>query len=610
MPPFAARAVPFLALLVAAAAFVPGSAGADCVEAGANLTCTNDDTDGIVAVGNTLTVDVQAGATVDNNALPNVNALELLNDNTVTTDATSSITTTGDDADGINMTNDNTVTHAGTIRVGDPTLVNTGSVGIAGGTGNMVTNDGIVAAFGDASRGIELGDGGSVTNNGSVSAQGVGSIGVNVGSGHQVDNAGSVTGIGANAIAVQLGAGSDLDNDFSIGASGDGSRGVVVTGGMDTTIDNAIGALISSESAADDDIAIDYSGTTGGTHTLTNAGTIRSDFQAILGGPGSEMIVNQGGLVGDIDLGAGDDVLELNATGFTSGLLDGGANTDALRLRGSGSGVLDLNQVMGFESLDIDDDGLWDVSGSAGFGGGVALRGDTTLRVQNTTEFSAGDFLAEAGTTLVVVVDPGVSNGRLSLTGGATTADLSANPELAVLALAPLQTGTLTVLDAPNIVGGFGTTPADTLLVDYTLLPMATRIDLQIVRNSYASLARTPNQRAAASHLDAILAAGPSDPGILDALRSLELLSAQGLASAFDQLHAEPFDFHTGQSAALGRQFAEIATAPRPWCKPSLYGLRPVPRPEVPCGPRGWSAWMQALAGFGDRDAGGTGRRP
>ena len=94
MPPFAARAVPFLALLVAAAAFVPGSAGADCVEAGANLTCTNDDTDGIVAVGNTLTVDVQAGATVDNNALPNVNALELLNDNTVTTDATSSITTT------------------------------------------------------------------------------------------------------------------------------------------------------------------------------------------------------------------------------------------------------------------------------------------------------------------------------------------------------------------------------------------------------------------------------------------------------------------------------------------------------------------------------------
>ena len=103
MPPFAARAVPFLALLVAAAAFVPGSAGADCVEAGANLTCTNDDTDGIVAVGNTLTVDVQAGATVDNNALPNVNALELLNDNTVTTDATSSITTTGDDADGINM---------------------------------------------------------------------------------------------------------------------------------------------------------------------------------------------------------------------------------------------------------------------------------------------------------------------------------------------------------------------------------------------------------------------------------------------------------------------------------------------------------------------------
>jgi len=295
-------------------------------------------------------------------------------------------------------------------------------------------------------------------------------------------------------------------------------------------------------------------------------------------------------------------------------MLDGGAGTNALNLEGLGFGVLDLDRVLNFDTLVLDDMGMvgelgtWRLSGAAAFPGGVSLQ-NGTLNLFDTVSIT-GDYTQLNDSTLSIVIDPDAgTNGRLDLLGGSTATLSGSSNALELIQTAPVRSNTvITVLDASDgggsIVGSFDILPADTTLLTFNLLPMGNRIDLQILRASYTSVAATPNQLSTASYLDRLLAAGGNGSGVGTGLVQLDTLTPTQLRASFDSLQPEIYDAHTGAMAALGRSFANAAASPRLLCKPTFFGLDPGPLHDLPCGRTGFTAWMRILVSEWTRDAG------
>jgi hypothetical protein len=627
-----------------------------------------DDVDGFDAGAvDGLDVVVETGATVDNTGaaairLNDENTVTVQTGGSVTASgANARGIEVGDDnepdPDDMMAGDDGAGTFDGIQIDGVVTVTGQDSVGVLGGARNQViVNGGVTAGqAGDTgTAGIRLGDDAEIilNTNGAVGATGVGAVGIEIGTDTNptaadpdpddltingavtVDgDGGAATGVVAGAdneiqinlggsvsvtsdtgVGVQLDDGNTLSNSGTIEVIGTGASGggVVVSGSADTTVitNEFFGTIRVGEDAGP---AIDLSADPGvGINEINNSGTIDAPSAtmgmvgtAILGSAGPDHVTNEFEIIGDVLLGGGDDVLTLSPNHRGEGLLDGGTESDGLILEGAGAGSLDLDRVSGFETLTIRD-GPWRLSGAAALD---ATLETGTLDLAETVEIT-GDFTTSMDTVFRVIHDPiAGTNGRLNVITG--SANLSAsNDALALFATTPITAPVtlLTILDASaggGITDSFDVIPPDTSILDYELLGVGGDVlQLQITRSSYTSVAETPNQESTASYLDRVLQTAGNGAGVNAALIDLDGFTPAQLLRAYDFLHPEAYDAHTGGMVALGRAFADAAARPRLLCKPPFVGLDPGPHPEIPCGRTGFTAWMRLLIQEWDRDAG------
>jgi hypothetical protein len=215
--------------------------------------------------------------------------------------------------------------------------------GPAGTTGLdlEIRNKGGIETDGDLSVGIIMGLapfgyfpalGGAIANSGGIDVGGDGASGIlAVGDGNHIANSGRI-----------LTAGGILD----AGLLGLLSAAGVIVSGHDALIENARTGLIRSADAGSaavemniierDDLVIADTAT-----RLENFGKIKGADLAILGGAGDETVINRGRIVGDVDLGEGDDTFVFGKGGTVASTVFLGGGDDLVRVK-NGAGEAEV----------------------------------------------------------------------------------------------------------------------------------------------------------------------------------------------------------------------------------------------------------------------------
>jgi len=144
------------------------------------------------------------------------------------------------------------------------------------------------------------------------------------------------------------------------GGSPNGAQGIAMGGGL---IENAAGASIVGGADA---ILID-DGSAGGAYgatTITNSGTIRGlgGMGVVLVGDFADTITNSGTIAGTtaaLDMGAGNDILNVRTGAVFTGTVNGGAGTDRINFSGTGN----FAGATGFEQVAVQT-GTWTLTGA------------------------------------------------------------------------------------------------------------------------------------------------------------------------------------------------------------------------------------------------------
>ncbi len=268
----------------------------------------------------------------------------------------------------VNVTNDGAITGRNGSGIGSDgtgTVVNRGTI-----TGQW---DG-VATNGDGD-GVDIDFIGSVTNSGTI--QGLSATGVDPGGrpnsaegiamgGGTIVNSGTIFGAG-NAILI--------NHDTNVGGVADGATTITNTGTIHATTGRAI-QFVGNFS-----------------DTITTSGTIT------------------GGTAGAIDMGDGNDILNIQSGSVISGTVDGGAGNDRINLGGTGTGS--FAGAVNFETLAVNM-GNWTLTAPSTFASGIAIAAPATL-TGNTTTLSGG--ITNAGTLVFQQAADGSFVGTLSGTG-------------------------------------------------------------------------------------------------------------------------------------------------------------------------------------------------
>jgi subtilase-type serine protease len=279
----------------------------------------------------------------------------------------------------------------------------------------------------------------------------------------------------------------------------------------------------------------------GGGSTVVNFGVIESTGGvAVAGGDGAQHVENHGVIVSDtdtaIDLGGGNDMIQMSTDSRVAGKVLGGTGFDTLSLTGGGAVRLDLAAVETFEMVRNQGDGLWMLTGSSSAAldvrsGTVVLNGLLT----GSGSVQPGGVLAGngavAGLTNAGLVSPGMSLGRITVLGdyvqtttgalqieGAIVSGMS--DRLHVTGTAVLG-GTLelvpesrpfgiateyTVLEAQGgVTGTFAAATATAAHLDTFVDYLPNSIAVALVRNdvSFAGMGDSANLQALGQSLDA-----------------------------------------------------------------------------------------------------------
>jgi hypothetical protein len=207
------------------------------------------------------------------------------------------------------------------------------------GAEHEILNAGSILTEGDLSFGISLGvrsrgfvpaEDGTITNSGLIQTKGDGAAGiVMIGHGHHLINMGRVTTNGGAAFGETL--------EVAINAAS------VVVSGDDAVVENTHSGIIESKKAASAAVELNVLAATDlpaadTSSSLENFGLIKAVKVAVLGGAGQEQVINHGRIVGDVDLGAGDDEFVADSGGVLTGTLKLGAGDDLVRVE-NGSGT-------------------------------------------------------------------------------------------------------------------------------------------------------------------------------------------------------------------------------------------------------------------------------
>ena len=247
--------------------------------------------------------------------------------------------------------------------------------GITSDTAVTVTNAGTI--LGRNGSGIGSDGTGTVVNTGTITGQWDG-VAIN-GDGDGVDidfigsvtNSGTIQGISANGV--------------DSGGRTNSAEGIAMGGG---TIVNTAGATIFG---GGNGVLINHDtnvgGVADGATTITNAGTIRAGSgRAIsLVGAFADTITNAGtitgGSAGAIDMGDGNDTLNVLTGSVITGTVEGGAGIDRVNLGGTGGS---FGTTSGFETLAVNTGG-WTLTAPATYANGIAVAGGASLTGTSAT---------------------------------------------------------------------------------------------------------------------------------------------------------------------------------------------------------------------------------
>lgn len=444
-----------------------------------------------------------------------------------------------------------------------------GGSGVVSGT---VTNAGSI--FGGAHGVHILGDA-VVTNRagGSIESS---LTGVAIGSG-TVNNSGIIRGQGFDGVYVYGGGLIDNSAEGTIQGNTNGIRMETGTG----TVFN-----YGSITAAQRGISIEQSG------SVSNHGTISGTTGVVFSGPGSDFLFNAGTIIGTggtaVQMGPGDDSVTLSTGSAFTGILNGGAGTDALALTGDGS--IGIDRMVNFEDLLKEDAGVWTLTGNGSSGANISVNGGTlvidagavigdpaavnasgTLQVEGVLD---NNVLVQTGGTLSGrgVIGGNVANSGTVSPGGETRGTLTIDGDylhnagavyrldadfaggtdrLDVGGTATLDGGTVQVVLRPGVFrpnvqslilsagGGVAGTFEQVLGGIGLVMPELTydpnNVFLQFVQAvDFEDVALTPNQRAVARHLDAVNDRLAGD--LADVVNELVLLTNPEIRSALDQM--------------------------------------------------------------------------
>ena len=153
--------------------------------------------------------------------------------------------------------------------------------------------------------------------------------------------------------------------------------------------------------------------------------------------------------------------------------------------------------------------------------------------------------------------------------------------------------------------GSFG----NLLLPDSAVLNFATiynsgSLDIEVTRNSYASLAATKNEYAMGSYLDRAYALGATGD-FATVLSSIDTLDLDGVRGAYNQMAAESYDASTSGSFDLGYAFTRtLVDRPLDCLRRKPKTVR-YPTTKPICGTSKWEPWVFAYGEVVDRDAEG-----
>jgi len=453
--------------------------------------------------------------------------------------------------------------HSGTVHNYAGGLISGARHGITSDVSVDVTNEKGATIIGRNGSGIGSDGDGKVVNYGTITGT-IDDNSVNGdGDGVDIDGLADITNYGT----IQ-GTGAKGEKD----GSPNGSEGIAAGGGKiknlgkDSVISGTNNAILIDDSEAGD-----------APHAteLVNEGTIRGagGFGIRLIGNQNDVITNSGTIeaaVGPaIEMGAGDDTLNILTGSKITGTVDGGAGEDTVSLKGEGT----FGGAQNFEFLKVSGD--WILSGNQSYSGGItlldgSLSSDGVLDADMT--IGAGSILDGNGTfgslTVAGTIAPGHSVGKITVTGNyvqaagsnylvefdGTTADLIDVTGTATIAgtvtASPLGDNAVvanryTILTAAGgVTGTYTLTDMDvTMFLEGALAYDANNVYLDVTRNAvtFASLGRTDNQRNVAAAIDG-LGAG----AVYDAVSNVA--DADAAAAAFNSLSGE---FHASLKTAL-----------------------------------------------------------
>ena len=381
------------------------------------------------------------------------------NDNIINNEGT--IVVDGDDGRAISLGN-NTGLPLSNGAISSGTITINGARGIAIEAGDDVGvafTGGTVDLVGDESRGLSLGNRvdtvgaqANVTNAATMNVDGAGAIGMQVGDGWiepgntaGTRNFDTINVRGEGAVGIFAGDTSNTTGEHdsfvlnNVGAVIDvtGVDAIGVSLGGNGILDPGNGALDSAETltnlgsilgGADAGPLVEFRNFSAGFENRVRneaAGSITADLTnialpdrgiAVRGSAGSDHVSNAGSIVGDLDLGDGDDTFTLESTGSFTGTYRGGNGDDTVVLGANAGPALafDLDQTTDVETIRVEGlsaaDPGWSLLNTSGFTGLIDVEANGSLTQAAGLDFDgllenlgriAGDVTFGAGANSV-----------------------------------------------------------------------------------------------------------------------------------------------------------------------------------------------------------------
>ncbi len=482
-----------------------------------------------------------------------------VNNGLITNAASGVIETTAADAPAIYVEDSNTITNAGTIRTSG-----SGGIGIDAGATNSITNTGTITATGIASSGIHLrGAGNTIINSGTISAistqtprDGENSIGIQLdGNNNVISNTGTISG---DYAGVQISGNNNII-----------SNGRTITANAPTSA-TTLGAAVLIN---------------GNNNILNNFSAIRGNGSAAVRVTGANTTIYNGGqITGDVILGSGTNTLTMGNITFISGVIDGRAGTSN-KLVFEGAGAVFSNLILGRFDAEKTGTGSWLLGGDVSLLGNVRISGgnfvltNSRLRAGSVTIDAQGGF---GGTGVISGAGVGSSFLPTSVTNaGELTPATGAIGDLTIIgSLTQTRTGRIifditnsasdrisvggnvrldgelvlrttasrlnsgqsfTLINVPvgagTILGSFASvTQLSPYFITGAINVTSNTVTVNIQRNAFVSVARTPEEAGLAAAFDRAVVSG-SDP--LNLVPRLDGMTAAQAQSTFASLTSD-----------------------------------------------------------------------